>query len=127
MRIDPNQLSPELRNALQIFGEAFVRFQAAGFATERAPSGTVMKLIITSPPSIGENYHEARRTLLTFRKELPLLEKIDYDLRRKQIEKSLGDNATDDEYSEEYLAAEKHIWQIEDYLAAIGFKLGLEK
>ena len=123
-KIDPTKFSPELKAALTKFGKAFVRLQAVGYATERAPSGIIMTTMFTRPKSIGEDYDAARATLLTFREELPVLSQIDYQERGKQIHKALARTGTDDEIAEELEAAERDIKQLEDKLAAIGLKLG---
>jgi hypothetical protein len=126
-KIDVTKFSPELKAALIRFSKTHTRFKAAGYATETTPSGSTVKLAVTRPRSIKEDYDEARAALLIFRSELPLLAQIDYETRRKHISQALGNNATDDEFLEEYAAAEADIKSIEDKIAVICLKLELEK
>lgn len=108
--------SPELQDALKRFGKAYLH------CIDKHPfnigaDGIAAVSLGTDPPELHEEYEAARKALIDFGDEWPLLREIDYAWQRK----TLGDSA-----AEEYGAAEKHIKQLEDRLAIIGLQLHKE-
>jgi hypothetical protein len=120
------KLSPELQAALTRFAKTHARHKEATFKTVKLQSGETFAGTATVPRSIGEDYDEARNSLLTFRSELPVLNEIDHKARAEKIADALGD-AGQDAYEKEYDVALEDIKRIEEKLAAVGLKLAAEK
>lgn len=111
----------EVQAALKRFAVAYLRATDKHVRT-LCGDGVFAIGLGTNPPELGEEYDTARKALIEFGYEWPILHEIDYAWQSEQIRKSLKD-APEDEYSEEYAATEKLIKQLEDRLAVIGLQL----
>ena len=114
--------SAELQTAIMRFGRAYLRC-IDKYPFNIGADGIPAVSIVTDPPELSEELRAARTALIDFGDEWPLLKELDYNWQSERIRKALGSAATEDEYSEDYGAAEPHIKQIEDRLAIIGLQL----
>lgn len=125
-KVDTTKFSPELRAALVTFTKAYARFQQVGFRTERTPNGSIVRTLMTVPRSIGEDLDEARRSLLQFQGEWPLLSELDYQAAGDRIYKSLR-KADESELADELDFAKNQIERLEGELAKLGVRIAAEQ
>ena len=125
-QLDPAAFTPELQSALRAFTKAYARFKQVGFRTERSPNGSTLRTLTTVPRSIGEDLDEARRALLQFQAEWPLLSGLDYPAAGERIYKALGKKADDSELADELDFAKNQIEILEGELAKLGARIPVE-